>query len=431
MQNLNNSKRNNPETKPNGSLKDKTLLLSEKQKKLIEHWTRSSSMQRRIVERAQIIFCLFQIGNVAQVAKKLEINFKTVKKWFLRWIDGYPRLIAAEAEEMKHSQYIKLVLQVLSDAPRSGTPITFTPEQVVQIVAMACEVLDESDKPYSQWTHELLATEAVSRGIVSSISSSTIGRILLEAQIKPHLSRYWVNTGCDDPVLFDKESKEVTDLYQKAPELHKKGEYVISNDEKTGIQALERACSTHPAKPGQVERRESNYERNGTLCLIANFEVATGKVINPTIGPTRTEEDYLNHIIQTVEIDSKAPWNFITDQLNTHMSASLVEWVADVCNINIDLGVKGKSGILKSMETRKAFLTDPEHRIRFVYTPKHTSWLNQVEIWFSILSRRLLKRGSFKSVEHLKSRLLSFIDFFNKTMAKPFKWTYTGRPLAA
>ena len=206
--------------------------------------------------------------------------------------------------------------------------------------------------------------------------------------------------------------------------------HIISNDEKTGIQAIERSHKTHPAIPGKhPERVEHSYDRHGTLCLIANFEVATGKVIAATIGPTRTEKDYLEHIKQTVETDNNGKWIFIADQLNTHKSESLVKWIAAQCNINSDLGEKGKSGILKSMETRQEFLTDSDHRIRFVYTPKHSSWLNQVEIWFSILSRRLLKRGSFHSLEHLQDRIEKFIEFFNITAAKAFKWTYTGRPL--
>jgi hypothetical protein len=137
------------------------------------------------------------------------------------------------------------------------------------------------------------------------------------------------------------------------------------------------------------------------------------------------------HIRQTIDLDPQAEWIFIVDQLNTHQSEALVRLVADSCQLDIDLGVKGESGILKSMKTRQAFLTDETHRIRFVYTPKHTSWLNQVEIWFSILVRKLLKRASFASTEELCQRILDFIDYFNKTMAKPFKWTYTGRPLAA
>jgi len=151
--------------------------------------------------------------------------------------------------------------------------------------------------------------------------------------------------------------------------------------------------------------------------------------VTPTIGLTRTEADFLAHITRTIALDPEGEWVFITDQLNTHQSESLVCLVATVCGLEQDLGVKGKSGILKSMKTRANFLQNPAHRIRFVYTPKHTSWMNQIEIWFSILVRRVLKRGNFTSVEELRKRILEFIDYFNQTMAKPFKWTYAGRPL--
>lgn len=203
----------------------------------------------------------------------------------------------------------------------------------------------------------------------------------------------------------------------------------MSTDEKTGIQALERAHATLPMQPGLIELQEFEYKRNGTQCLIANLEVATGKVISPTIRKTRTESDFAEHIENTVSIDPQGEWIFIVDQLSTHKSESLVNLVARHCQFNIDLGIKGKSGILKSKKSRADFLTHESHRIRFVYTPKHASWLNQVECWFSILVRRLLKRASFKSEEELKQRILDFINYFNKTMAKPFKWTYKGRPL--
>jgi transposase len=212
-------------------------------------------------------------------------------------------------------------------------------------------------------------------------------------------------------------------------ELYKQGIHLISVDEKPGIQALERKHPTHPPSSGKVALREHEYERHGTLCLTANFEVATGKVIAPTLEPTRTEEDFLNHIKQTIAHDPQGSWIFIADQLNTHKSQSLVEWVAEQCHIQEDLGIKGKSGILQSMATRKEFLSREEHRIRFVYTPKHSSWLNQIECWFSILVRRLLKRASFASIEEMKIRIIAFIEYFNQTIAKPFKWTYKGRPL--
>jgi len=153
-------------------------------------------------------------------------------------------------------------------------------------------------------------------------------------------------------------------------------------------------------------------------------------VICPSLGDSRTEADFVAHIAQTLATDPDANWIFVLDQLNIHQSESLVIWVAQHCHLTDALGQKGKTGIWATMASCAAFLADPTHRVRFVYTPKHSSWLNQIELWFSILMRRLLKRASFVSIADLNQRILDFIAFFNRT-AKPFKWTYTGRPLCA
>lgn len=204
---------------------------------------------------------------------------------------------------------------------------------------------------------------------------------------------------------------------------------MISTDEKTGIQAIERNHAALPTRPGLEERMEFDYTRHGTRCLIANLEVATGQLVSPTLGPTRTEGDFVRHIETTIETDPDAEWIFVMDQLNTHKSASLVEMVSRRCELKEDLGKKEVSGVLKSLVSRRAFLEDLTHRIRIVYTPRHASWLNQIEIWFSILARRVLKRGSFSSLEVLEERLRAFISYFNCILARPFKWTYQGHPL--
>jgi transposase len=234
-----------------------------------------------------------------------------------------------------------------------------------------------------------------------------------------------------DPEGFDRAVEEICTLYRSAGELHHQGVHLVSTDEKTGIQALEHLHPSRGMRPGEVEKIEWEYVRHGTQCLMANLEVATGQILAPSVGATRTEADFAAHIEQTIQTDVQAGWIFVVDQLDTHKSESLVRLLARHLHLELDLGEKGKSGILKTRFTRADFLMDPTHRIRFVYTPKHTSWMNQVEIWFSILVRRLLKRGSFGSTEELKARLLRFIDYFNQHLAKPFRWTYAGRPLAA
>lgn len=361
------------------------------------------------------------------------VDRQRVRRWRNRWAASERSLAEAEAQEATEKDLENRVFAVLSDNPRSGAPATFTPEQLTRIIAVACEPPSDSDGPISHWTPAELAREVIKRGIVESISPRHVDRFLKEGGIRPHKSRYWMTSKdkLEDPEGYQANVENICDTYLSAPDLHEQGVHIISTDEKTSIQALERVHPTKPVRPGLQERIEGEYKRHGTLCLIANWDVVQGCIVTPTIGPTRTEEDFTAHIQRTIDTDPGGTWIFVVDQLNTHMSETLVNLVAERCNIDDELGVKGKSGVLKSKKTRKAFLEDSEHRIRFVYTPRHTSWLNQIECWFSILVRRLLKRASFRSLDELEEKLRAFIDYFNAVLAKPFKWTYTGRPLQA
>ncbi|MCP4419038.1 MAG: IS630 family transposase [Chloroflexi bacterium] len=388
------------------------INLTEHERQELETLTRKHNTAQIIVRRAQIILLANgECESNKEIAAKLGAYSADVSRWTKRWIE--------RAQDT--------VIQRLSDLPRSGAPDTFTAEQICQIVALACEEPESHGLPISHWTQQELINEAIEQGIVESMSQSQMCRILRKMDLQPHRIRYWLNSKADEKK--DERIADICHIYAEAA--NKKDGIIFSTDEMTGIQALETIAPDLPMKPGKPQAREFEYKRNGTQTLIAAINVATGKV-TAYCGDTRTEEDFCNFISGLVENNRGCRcYHFVCDQLNTHKSESLVRYVNDYCKLNLEVGLKGKEGILKSMQSREEFLCDPSHSIVFHYTPKHASWMNQIEVWFGILSKKVIKRGRFSSKENLKAKLLAFIDFFNRTMAKPFKWTYQGKVLTS
>jgi transposase len=374
--------------------------------------TRKHTAGQSVVQRANII--LMADEGIKRMAIAFELGIaqeNVVTTWVKRWLAMSDRP----------------VVERLQDLPRSGAPDTFTPEQLCQIIALACEKPERYGRPITQWTHRELADEAIKQGIVESISASYVGQLLKKNDLQPHRNRYWLNGKADE--WKEERIADICALYRRAPEAEQ--EVIFSVDELTGAQALERIAADLPMSPGKPLAREFEYRRHGTQTLIAAINVATGKV-QGVCGDTRTEEDFAKFVAHMMESNpGYSTYHFVADQLNTHKSETLVRLVAEHCEIDEDLGIKGKQGILESMETRENFLAGTGKSIIFHYTPKHASWMNQIEIWFGMLVKKVIKRGNFLSKDALKHKILAFIDYFNKTMAKPFKWTYQGKVLTA
>jgi DDE superfamily endonuclease len=252
------------------------------------------------------------------------------------------------------------------------------------------------------------------------MSRSTIWRILEDADLKPHKSRYWLNSHDPD---FDAKAERICRLYLDAPALYRQGELVICCDEKTGMQILERKHPTEPAEPGVPRRREHESIRHGTRALIASFAVPTGEV-SWDLGMTRTSEDFVAHLRHAVEqFPERDRYHWVVDNLNTHWGLPVCELIAEWCEIPLDRKA------LRRGEQRRAFLADLSHRHVFPFTPQHGSWLNQVELWFSAFSRRFLAQGDFRSPADFEERFRRFLEDYNAHHAHPYRWTYTGEPL--
>ena len=397
---------------------------------ILTRLTNRATVERHIGQRAQVILLAFQGSQNLQISEATELERHSVGRWRKRWQDSVEALLAIEMNATQ-AALERALEDVLRDAPRSGAPGKFTAEQIVQLVSIACKSPRHSGRPVDDWTGRELANEMQQRAIVDSISVSRVNELLREIDLQPHKRKCWCFTTEKDRELFDAQVQEVCGVYLNAASAHEQDHtHTVCVDEMTSLQANEERADTKLPRPGQAGRRECQYTRHGTLSLMGSWHVVLGQMIHTTIDVTRNGEDFADHIEHTIQADPDANWVFVMDNLNIHCGEEVVRRIARLEGIADDtLGDKQKRrGILGSTRSRREFLRDPSHRIRFVFLPKHSSWLNQIEVVFGIISRRVMRHGSFTSTNDLKAKLQAFVDYFNKTFARPFNWTYNGKP---
>ena len=315
------------------------IIISERQQKLLEEFSKSRTLGKCIVQRATIILLGFAGMFNEEIALQVGLNRQQVGIWRQRWRDAWEALCVWECTEPHRLR--EAILDVLADAPRPGVPATFTAEQVSQIVALACEPPKLSGRPIDHWTLRELRDEAITRKIVTDISVSQIGRFLQQAAVQPHRKKMWLNTTEKDPQKFQAEVEKVCRTYLEAPaKAATEGTHTVSVDEATSLQAIERNAPDKPAQPDQIPKQEFEYTRHGTTTLTAGLDVVTGMIVCPTLEATRTEPEFVAHLARTVDTDPTAEWIFVLDCLNTHMSESLVNFVAQRCDLPDELGKK-------------------------------------------------------------------------------------------
>lgn len=394
---------------------------------------RSPLTSRIICQRALLVYYHYTFTSALSLdllAELVGVTSETAKKHLHRFEESVAALELV-SRECTRAKLSRTVAECLRDAPRSGRPASFSPLQIVSIISLACEKPTAYGRPVSKWTQREIAEEAVKQEIVTSISKSHVGRILRSVNLRPDRIKGWCFTTEKDRKAFEAQVQTVCDTYLEANEnLEQNRIHTVSVDEATGIQANEKRAPTLPSLPGEIGKEETQYTRHGSLCLIAAWHVVFGQVIHHVVQKTRTNEDFVKFIEQMLTWSPNDKWVIVVDNLNIHSSEPLVRMIAKLENIDaLTLGNRKKrKGILGSTESRKQFLSDTSHRIRFVFTPKHSSWLNQIEVVFGIVKKRALNGQSFDSQDALKARLNNFIEYFNNNFAKPMNWTYTGRP---
>ena len=412
---------------------DMVPVMDEKLLKLVKTYAHSRTEPKYLVDRCSIVYLGSGRKSNQEIADRVGLHYNSVGMWRNRFMEALPLLNTVSQYTPRELK--KILIGVLSDEYRSGAPQTYGETERNMIKMIACKSPKEYGYPLSHWSLHALQ-EVVVKTIGESVKDISIGcihSILHQEGIKPWKIQYWIHCAekVNDYESFKAAVMEINAVYHLAERLRDEKEEVdvciYSFDEMTGVQALEHIY-TSPVEPGFAARVDVNYKRHGTTTLTGFLDVITGHMYNGNLGPTRTEEDLVNAVRKIVAMNPDKKHIFVGDNLNTHKSEGLVKLIAELIGYPGDLGVKGKSGILKSMETREAFLADHSHSIYFCYTPNHCSWLNQVECWFGIIARQLLQRGEFESVEELERMILKFIEYWNNGHGHAFKWTYNSVP---
>ena len=368
----------------------------------LEALARAHSTPQSLALRARIVLKAAQLDRPTnlKIGHELGCSNLTVSKWRRR--------------------YLELGLAGLQDARRSGRPRAIAPPTRVQVISVASTLPQDQDRSVTRWTLDEIAASLLDILGTDPISRSSIWRILQDADLKPHKSEYWLNSHDED---FDAKAKTICHLYVTALESYQKGRLVVCCDEKTGMQILQRKAPTKPAQKGRRERREHEYIRHGTRVLINSLAVATGQIAW-SIGTPRKTPDFVAHLKQVYQrLPRMKRYDWVMDNLNTHWSLDVCRLVARWCKVPFE------PRQLQKGPQRRAFLSDPSHRHVFHFTPKHGSWLNQAELFFGVLHRRFLARGSFSSAKDFERRLERFLKDYNARHAHPYRWTYTGEPL--
>jgi transposase len=382
-----------------------SIVLKPTEQEALGRLSSNPTSELRISQRAQIILCAAAGHSNTQIHDQLGLDLKTIGKWRSRYL------------QRRQDEPGSGIEQWLSDASRPGRPPEFDEFFWTDVLAIATSDPEDSQRPVTHWSSSELAEEVVHRELASRIHRSTISRFLADCKLQPHRVKEWINRKPDPE--FDQRAHRVKQLLVDSQKVPSAERAVISFDEKTGMQAKERIAPSQSMTYGEPARIEFEYARHGTLVLFGMMLVATGEIFAHT-RPNRTNPvtaAVLRSLLQELLEAGYKKIDVVLDQLNTHWSQDLVREVARLC----DLPELPEEAILTGVQ-RRAWLEEPNKPIVFYFTPKHASWLNPIEIWFGVLARKVLRRGSFCSTSDLEEKVHRFVEYFNKKMARPYKF---------